>query len=94
MCAAAAAPARITGRAGYMYMVLLLVLLGAALQYIQGAEPPIKMCTGGVVFAECFGFNATDGTAALQAAVSWLAASCALLLLLRMLLPAGAACPP
>ena len=80
-------------------MVLLLVLLGAALQCIQGAEPPAKVCTGGVVFAECFGFNATDGTAALQAAVSWLAASCALsccspALLLRMLLPAGAACPP
>ena len=62
-------------------MVLLLVLpLGAALQCIHGAEPPAKVCTGGVVFAECFGFNATDGTAALQAAVSWLAASCALLL--------------
>ena len=41
-------------------------LLFALLVPLAAAEPPTKVCTGGVVFAECFGFNATDGTAALQ----------------------------
>eukprot|EP01052_Picozoa_sp_SAG31_P013901 SAG31_NODE_848_length_11534_cov_8.897463_11_plen_504_part_00 len=31
--------------------------------------PPPRTCRGGVVFADCFGWNATDGTAALQAAL-------------------------
>ena len=39
------------------------------------SAPPALSCTGGVVFAECSrfagGFNATDGTAALQAALDY-----------------------
>ena len=44
-------------------------LLFALLAPLAAEEPPAKVCTGGVVFAECFGFNATDGTAALQVRV-------------------------
>ena len=46
-------------------------LLFALLVPLAAEEPPTKVCTGGVVFAECFGFNATDGTAALQVRPHW-----------------------
>jgi spore germination protein YaaH len=40
--------------------------VGAPADTVAAGMPPAKVCTGGVVFAECFGFNASDGTAALQ----------------------------
>ena len=40
--------------------------VGAPADTDAAGMPPAKVCIGGVVFAECFGFNASDGTAALQ----------------------------
>ena len=40
--------------------------VGAPADTVAAGMPPAKVCIGGVVFAECFGFNASDGTAALQ----------------------------
>ena len=60
------------GRVTAMSILVLLLLSGATVAAAQGRQqPPMKACTGGVVFAECFGFNATDGTAALQAALDY-----------------------
>jgi hypothetical protein len=45
---------------------LLVAAAGSMLDRPDLQVPPAKVCTGGVVFAECFGFNASDGTTALQ----------------------------